>query len=86
MWLERNRLRRQEEMIAKNQPMLRRIATPTQLTHMTYEEGMMAVSMNRQGGQAWSDWMRLHPGAHGGLKSSGSLPSLKGGGASKRSW
>ena len=41
--------------------MLRRIATPPQLKKMTFEEGMMALTMYKMGGSDWNDWKRAHP-------------------------
>jgi len=61
MWLERNRLRRQEDSLTKNQHILRRITPPAQLKNMTFEEGIMAITMYKSGGDPWSDWSRSHP-------------------------
>jgi len=58
MWLERNKLRRQEEILAKHQAALRGFSSPRRVAKMTYEEGVMALSMRKMGGEAWTDWTR----------------------------
>jgi len=57
MWLERTRYRREEEQLARNQPLLRTFA-PRKIPAMSYEEGLVAVKFHKEGGEAWMDWTR----------------------------
>jgi len=78
MWLERCRLRREEEKLARNQPLLRTFA-PRKINNMSYEEGLVAVNFYKEGGQSWKDWSRVHwtpPPVPAHPPRSGSLPFL----------